>query len=79
LDRRFVGPGKLIYNKPMGGSQPIDWEGLPPRPVWEGVSKGKKTAAGCPPCGRATPKRPFGVWPARRTYKGWAWWAGVKL
>jgi hypothetical protein len=48
----------------------------------KGYPRGKKTAAGRPPCGRATPQtaiRPFGGWPARRAYKGWAWRARVKL
>jgi hypothetical protein len=36
----------------------------------KGYPRGKKTTAGRPPCGRATPQmavRPFGWWPARRT------------
>jgi hypothetical protein len=48
----------------------------------KGYPRGKKTAAGHPPWGRATPQtvvRPFGGWPARRAYKGWAWRARMKL
>ena len=47
-----------------------------------GYLKGKKTAAGCSPCGRAPPETaamPFGGWPAGRAEKGGAWRARVKL
>jgi hypothetical protein len=53
-----------------------------PGPYGKGCPRGKKTAAGRPPCGRATLQtavRPFGGWPARRAYKGWAWRARMKL
>jgi hypothetical protein len=51
-------------------------------PYGVGYPRGKKMAAGRPPCRRATPQtavRPFGGWPARRAYKGRAWRARMKL
>jgi hypothetical protein len=51
-------------------------------PYEKGYLMGKKTAAGCPPCGQATPQsavRLFGGWPARRAYKGRAWQVCMKL
>jgi hypothetical protein len=61
---------------------PLLFIAVHPGPYGVGYPRGKKTAAGRPPCGRATPQtalRPFGGWPAHRAYKGWAWRARMKL
>jgi hypothetical protein len=50
--------------------------------VRQGVSKRVTSDAGHLPCRWATSEmavRLFWGWPASRTYKGWAWWARVKL
>jgi hypothetical protein len=63
-------------------SRKIQRQGVESGPYGVGYPRGKKTAAGRLPTGRAIPQtavRPFGGWPARRAYKGRAWQARMKL